>query len=132
MNLPAPDGEPVEISPSMNNGEFDVSWDVDAAGEAYRVTLYLSSTDSLEGAEKITGFNCDPSQGMFGGCDSEQYTQTCTFDQNSVVSCGGLEEANVLTALETDQLPAEGFLIFEAARVLSDKSDVTSSKIKFN
>mgnify|MGYP006427511239 CR=1 FL=1 len=125
--------EPAQISAFMQQGQFDLGWNVDARGQAYRVELFLSPTDNLDNAGEFASFNCDATQGVIGdGCDAETHVETCTFTQKSVVACGPTNGESVLSRLDTDQLPAQGFIVFKAERPISGELDIASFEVVFN
>jgi len=134
-NADNPSEDLASIDPS--DDEFKVEWDVDADNESFRMDVYLSSTDNvsaaLENDHRIISTNCGEETTLIAdGCDTERHSEMCIFDEESQVECGFPQSANVLNALNTDELPAEGYIIIRASRVLSDVEDFKAFPVRFN
>jgi hypothetical protein len=121
-----------DISPYVNGGVFEVSWDVSAATRPHRIELYVSRDQTLDSADKMfLGRNCDQS---FGDCQTQANTFRCAFSTSNVIQCGtsGADAYNMTSYFSSNGgLPNAYYIILRACDGLFDDCRTRSAAVVF-
>jgi hypothetical protein len=91
-------GIPLRISPYVDNGEFELFWELEK-NVRYRAELFINDTPQLENAILVTSTWCGPDQ----NCGQFSY-QYCEYQSNLRLQCAAPERNNTVRDIDISPL----------------------------
>lgn len=120
------------INPGVNNGNFNVSWNI-SSSDPYHVDLYVSSDSTLSTTTdiKFFGQNCGSASSIYN-C-GKSGTFTCTFGGDNKISCGTISAANPAKDLTSflDTIPKTAYIVMQACNGLFDSCKTSAIQVEF-
>jgi hypothetical protein len=119
----------VTIDSSIDNGNFELVWNVDDDGaSSYNAYFYVSINSELSDSDIFFHYRyCSESS----DCDHDaQYTEDCWFDNNLTLVCADEDNDEVEIDDLIDTLPQDLYIIIEACNSVDCDTDVVPVRLR--
>ncbi len=102
-----------QIDPSVNNGQFSISWDV--TGGIYKAVIAINSSPTFDPNTNIVLASSCGQQSKTDDCHPSG-TLSCTFDDSNIMQCSdptGSYTAQDLTPLLNGSVPDDAYIVIQ-------------------